>query len=135
MGVTSDSLAAKNGRKRARPSSKSSESSSRPPGSKRGPLKGDADEEIDSDEEEKAYQKGKEFEKTVSKKIDNADDSEEDFFESPEEKRVGLAKKFLDRVGMGSKNDAEIAKKLTLEADVTGKKIRYQIADKVGIIN
>lgn len=113
----------------------------RPPGSKkpvggvafqrpkRRALMGDADEEIDSEEEEEAQQRGKEAETSAARPAVEGED--EDFFETTEEKRVKLAKKYLERVGLGTKTDAEIAEKLTLEADITGKRVHYEVADKV----
>lgn len=100
------------------------------------------DEQIDSDEEEQAFQKGKRLEKELEEKKKNGvnvvtkdhnhEPSDDDFFESPEEKRVKLAKKLLDRIGMGAKNDKEIAEALALEANTSGKKVSYKIADRVG---
>lgn len=104
--------------------------------SNKGPLLDD-DDEIDSDEEELAYQRGKDFEKHLLDKTVTVNDleDEDDFEESPEEKRVKLAKKYLESVGMGLKNDEQIAEKLILEANSTGKKGRYEIAEVRGGIH
>lgn len=108
-------------------------------GQKRLHLRAEEDEEIDSEDEELAQEAGRQLDRKAAKQRrrqqqqenDTAEQEDEDFFRHPDDERVDLAKRFLEKIGLGTKTDEEVAERLQHEAEVASKKVRYDVADQV----
>uniref|UniRef100_A0A0G4HGD7 Uncharacterized protein n=1 Tax=Chromera velia CCMP2878 TaxID=1169474 RepID=A0A0G4HGD7_9ALVE len=59
------------------------------------------------------------------------DSDENDFFETPAEKKVRLAKEHLQKIGAGEEDDDEVAARLQRDADLYAKKVHFSLGDEL----
>eukprot|EP00386_Alphamonas_edax_P000340 GDKI01001042.1.p1 GENE.GDKI01001042.1~~GDKI01001042.1.p1 ORF type:complete len:458 (-),score=133.03 GDKI01001042.1:147-1487(-) len=56
---------------------------------------------------------------------------EDDFFETPDEKRVRLAKQYLSDLGVGTESTDAVAEKLQRDADLHARKVQYNLGQEM----